>query len=257
MNQLRNVLVFFGIVGALGTGCVIEVANRSTYDSCSTSDSCGGTSSCAPVTFNASTTQGSLCTFTCSALSPCPSGGLCVVATGGRGQCYRPCTSDLACGYATVCRSVTTSTGAAQICVPNTVGGAPACGALGQTCCAGNSCSGGLTCSGGTCARGVTAYQSCTPAGSTCSDGTSCIQALARGQTTPVGNTCTAICPGGAASMCPGYVPGQVECVNITGNPSMFQCVRLCNSAADCSAYGTQCLMVTSAGGAQIRICAP
>lgn len=299
MINLRNVLVFVGILGALGTGCVIDVSSRGAYDSCSAGDTCSfGTICQASGVVVSGRAQGSLCTETCTpGISTCSAGGetgVCVLTSAGTSQCFRSCSGpgSVLCGSGASCVAAGSSaTGSLYVCVPTPgTGTTVTCGASGQSCCAGSVCNSGLACGtgnicgtpcglsgqsccpGSTCTTGLscgmnglcgsttrpaTAYVSCTPAGSTCTDGTTCIQALAQSPTTPVGNTCTAICSSGAASMCPGYVPGQVECVNLTGNPSMFQCVRLCNAASDCAPYNTQCLSVVSGGGSTIRICAP
>lgn len=78
----------------------------------------------------------------------------------------------------------------------------------------------------------------------------------ARSPDASVATVCTATCPTGLASACPGYVAGQVECVNLPGDMP-FQCVRLCNTANDCTAFGTQCIQVVSKTGNTIRVCAP
>jgi hypothetical protein len=259
MKRLTNIL---GLLGLLGTGCVVEVgASRGAYQGCDPGDLCAAGLSCSPITAVGGVAR-NMCTATCTVGGLCPAGGTCIVnGATGLGQCFLGCASSPAiCPSSTVCGQ-TNTTPPLAICVAGTTG--TACGGAGQACCSGNACSAGLTCQGGSCAMTTVAqpYQSCSPPGAPCAGGTACLQALARGMGTPQGNTCTITCTSGQAAMCPGYVPGaavqSVECVNLTGNPTMFQCVRLCNSGADCTPYGSQCLQVTAGGGAPIRICAP
>ena len=230
--NLRGLLTSIGLASALATGCVVNVATQSEYQNCSPGQTCSGLSDCITTNADLGTgTFGYFCSATCTpGAAACPGiGAICVAsAAGGAGVCHQPCVAGT-CPVGQTCFMVGGTS--VQVCVPGIASVVPP-----------------VT---------TRAYQACRPAGSTCSDGTQCIPALAQGPATPQGNTCTVTCPSGLASSCPSFVPGQVECVNLTGNPSMFQCVRLCNSTPDCAAYGTQCLQVTAGGGAQIRICAP
>ena len=117
MKALRGLWVLLGL---LGTGCVVDVTTtRNVYESCAVSEGCAGSSACLVVPYN-NGVAGRLCTITCSPGTACFGNGFCVADPGQiAGHCYRPCTTDIDCGYATVCRSVG-STLSAQVCVPNT-----------------------------------------------------------------------------------------------------------------------------------------
>lgn len=220
-----------GLVCSTSGVCVVGPTGRAFYEACGAGEACAG-GTCLAVGFTASG-SGNLCTQACASQADCPGGGLCVGGTTGGNTCYRTCptSSSAECLTGTVCRSVTDITGQAfNICVPGT---------------------GGTTL--------PNPYQLCTPVGGTCAGGTTCMATNTGGQP-----QCTRICPRGDARMCPGYAPGAVqqvvECANLTGNPSMFQCVRLCNSGtdADCvSIPGTRCRQVLSGTGAMLFMCIP
>lgn len=259
--KLRDLFLTIGFVGVYGAGCVIEVS-RSPYEPCSAGDLCSGATSCQSSAYTVSGTgPANICTSSCTAGSSCPTNGsgygsACVInPTSGLGQCLQSCRSDANCSFGTRC-AILPTTPAIQACVPSGTGTPVTCGGSGQTCCSGNACSAGLSCISGTCQSLPQPYQSCTPVGAQCAGGTTCVQAQARAPGGAVGNTCTAACPTGVASTCPGFVAGQVECVNLPGDMP-FQCMRLCNAASDCTPYSTQCLQVVTKTGNTIRVCAP
>jgi hypothetical protein len=71
---------------------------------------------------------------------------------------------------------------------------------------------------------------------------------------------CTATCSGGQASMCPrptdpAFASRSFNCYMLQGS-STGQCYLDCVGGQSCPA-GTQCVMTTSATGAQVQICAP
>lgn len=283
--KLRDLFLTVGLLGVYGAGCVIEVA-RSPYEPCNAGDACSSGTVCQAATVTTNGSPANVCTVSCTPGSSCPtttSGllGLCVL-TGSRGQCMANCRSDADCS-AFSSRCVTAPGSTALVCAP--IGsGTAACGASGQTCCSGNTCGSGLSCvsgtcqvpcgasgqaccGGSTCGTGLSCvsnvcqalpvpYQTCTPVGAQCAGGATCMTAQARAPGMAVGNFCSAACPTGLASSCPGFVAGQVECVNLPGDMP-FQCMRLCTTANDCTAFGTQCLEVVSKTGNTIRVCAP
>ena len=240
--KIRDLFLSMSVMAAFGGGCVLEVATRNAYEGCSSGDSCGGGTSCAPAT-NSVNSQAYLCTATCSLGTVCPAYGsgsifppTCVInGATGLGQCYDTCGSDADCGSGTTCRNAPGTP--ALICMP--IGaGTPIQPTL------------------------LPAYTACSTAGA-CASGTSCMTSMFTRAGQATGNLCTIACTSGNAAMCPGYVPGaaiqSVECVAPAGNPSLAQCMRLCNLAngnRDCAPYQATCSAVAMAAGT-LSVCVP
>lgn len=292
---LRGVVVSLCLFSVLGSGCVIDVV-RGPYESCPNGESCSSGTVCLPASFTLNGSAGSLCSVQCTSGSQCPTSvygsgyaPTCVVnASSGQGLCYDTCLSNGDCGIGTRCAQIPGTIN--RICVP--LGSGSTCGAAGQPCCGGNACTVGLTCNGGVCSAappcggngqacctgaspcttglacnaGVCApaptrqpYQKCDAAVDVCGDGTTCVQSIAQVAGKSRGTACTRTC-GGAASNCPGYLPGaqrqSVECMNFTGNIAESQCFRLCETQNDCVDYNTTCTAFMMPTG-QIRVCVP
>lgn len=109
---------------------------------------------------------------------------------------------------------------------------------------------------GDSAAAALPIYGACA-AGMDCMPPTTCQQVALRGDGGAFGTICTAACPGGDARMCPGYVAGQVECVNAAEDPSAFRCVRICSADPDCATLGLRCRQTTLAGGVGASVCLP
>lgn len=234
MNKTRGYLLSLGIAITMATGCVVEVDDTpDQYEACSgTGGACLGGTTCLSSPYTTSGNPAAFCTRTCLPGSQCPSNlarpTSCVVAAGSaQGTCFENCNSNIDCRAGMACGDI----GGVRICIPSN--GAPA----GPTT--------------------LQPYNRCPVTNGVCGGGSNCMQSLFQFPGQPQGSTCTAICPGGDARMCPGYVPGQVECVNATGNPAMFMCVRLCTDDSQCAPFGTRCGMVTLGGGVQNRVCIP
>lgn len=269
--NLRGVVVSLGLFSALGSGCVIDIV-RGPYEACPNGESCSAGTACLPASFTLNGGTGAICSVNCNRGEQCPSSiygsslpPTCVVsASTGQGLCYDTCLGNGDCGIGTRCARIPGT--ANNICVP--LGGgsvAPTCGGTNQPCCTGNACSVGLVCgASGVCGAPVanrTAYQKCdVAAGDTCAVGTSCIPSTAQVAGKSRGSACTIGCSSGAATSCPGYLPGAprqvVECVNFTGNLAEAQCFHLCETQNDCTAYNTTCTAFMMPTG-QIRVCVP
>lgn len=302
--NLRNIVVGLGLVAVFGTGCIVEVV-RGPYEGCKVGEACSNGTVCTAASFTSSGAPANFCSVNCTRGEQCPvspygSGyaPTCVVsASAGTGLCYDSCLSNIDCGVGTQC-SLVPGTGvgtipAVRICVPTStvsaacgaagqsccagsvcatglacnagVCAAPvACGAAGQACCVGNVCNGGLACNGGACAAAVTAnrtpYQKCNTATDTCGGGSSCLTSIAMAAGKSLGTFCTVACPGGLPSVCPGYVAGAaqqtVTCLSLS-TPAQAQCFRLCNSQNDCTSDNTTCTMFASSTGGSVRVCVP
>ena len=267
-TNLRHLAWTLGLLGAFGTGCIVEVAHGP-YEACNAGEACSNGTSCVTATFSTNSLPGNICSSSCTSGAQCPSSvygagylPTCVVsATSGTGLCYDTCVSNADCGIGTRCARISGT--ANNICVPIGTGTA-ACGASGQACCAGNACLAGLSCNAGTCGAAATpnrtAYQKCDAATDVCASGTTCVASIAQVSGKSRGTSCTATCPSGNAMSCPGYVPGAatqtVECVNFTGNIAQAQCFRLCTSQNDCVNDNTTCTAFMMPTG-QIRVCVP
>lgn len=268
--NLRGVVVSLGLFSALGAGCVVDLV-RGPYEGCPNGESCSASTVCLPASYALTPGTGRLCSVQCTLGEQCPPSiygnplaPTCVVsASTGQGLCYDTCTSNLDCGIGTRCAWIPNTS--ARVCVP--LGGgaaAPTCGGLGQPCCSGSACSVGLACNTGVCGGSMpnrTPYQKCdVAAGDVCGGGTACIPSIAQAMGKARGSSCTRGCSTGAATSCPGYMPGatrqSVECVNFTGNLSEAQCFRLCETQNDCVDYNTTCTAFMMPTG-QIRVCVP
>jgi len=233
MTKIYKLILPVGLLIGLATGCVVEVDDTpDQYEACSgIGGACLGGSTCLSSPFTTTGGPGSFCTRRCLPGSQCPSNlgrpTACVIS-GSEGTCFENCNTNVDCRAGMVCGDL----GGVRVCVPPGSGGG----------------GGPVT---------LQPYNRCPVTNGVCGGGTNCMQSLFQFPGQPQGSTCTGICAGGDARMCPGYVPGQVECVNATGNPSMFMCVRLCTDDSQCAPFGTRCGMVTLGGGVQNRVCIP
>lgn len=238
--KIRQLILSTAVMMSLATGCIVEVSDRSAYESCSAGQACGGGTTCTSATFTTTGGNANFCTAACNAATVCPAFGsgsaylpTCVINTAGVGQCYDTCASDLDCGLGVACRSVPGVT--AQVCMPISTGTVtPTPPAI---------------------------YTSCTPAGAVCQSGTTCRPASYTRPGAAQGNTCTIPCTSGNAAMCPGYAqdPTRIECVAPGGNIANAQCMRLCNPAngdADCAPFLTRCVAIPMAAGT-LTACVP
>lgn len=304
MMNLRNVVMGLGVLAMFGTGCVVEVV-RGPYEACKAGEACSNGTVCTSASYTSSGAPANFCSTNCTRGEQCPvspygSGyaPTCVVSvSAGTGLCYDSCTANIDCAVNTQCALVpgtgVGSVPAVRICVPTSTVSA-ACGATGQSCCAGNLCSSGLVCNAGVCAAPVacggsgqaccagnacntglacnagvcttaatpnrTPYQKCATATDVCGGGTSCVTSIAQAAGKTVGTFCTTACPGGLPSVCPGYVAGAatqtVTCLSL-GTPSAAQCFRLCSTQNDCASDNTTCTAFTTSGGGSVRVCVP
>lgn len=247
-----------------GLSCAAGVCDAASstgngYATCQPGDACGASLSCQMALTTTTGGAATVCTATCSPMTACPppSNGraaVCFALSSGVGQCLAGCAADTDCAVGMRCATLPGSSTLGCLAVGE--GPMPSCGASGQACCSGDACASGLACVSGRCAAVAQPYQSCANVGAACAGGTTCMQAQVRAPTTPVGNLCTASCASGLASECPGFVAGQVECVDLPGTMPR-QCLRLCATATDCVPYGLQCLRVTTETGTMVQVCAP
>lgn len=259
-----------------GTGCVVTTTtspnNVAPYQTCNAAtDVCTGASTCvAANTAAAGYSATTFCTASCSAGTACPATSdgatpVCVILSGGSGQCYRPCSTGNTCAAGYTCSQLA---GMTPFCVPNGApSSTPPCGKVGQACCSGNSC----TQDGTACAPSVNQcvlapYAGCTNIGGTCASGTNAAGAvIATECQTPVvaGTRANGFCSTGctaAMSECPkavlpGFETRNYNCYILQGATG-GQCMLDCNTDTSCP-VGTQCNMVTTASGTQARVCIP
>lgn len=258
-------------VGIFGSGCIINVSpSRAAYDSCNTGDNCAGLTICqASRVVLAGGVAGNFCTESCSGAGSCPlsanGAGVCVIPAGtSLGQCFAPCSVGGACPAGSTCGAIPTAGGGAvNVCVPGSGGSAP-CGAAGQACCGGASCTeAGTTCaSDGVCKPA--AYVGCSAGriGAQCTDapnrtGLRVQTTCQRPQFVNAGPTgfCSAVCNGTNES-CPTFPGSTTGCYTFQGMTAPMCFVDCVNNPNICPT-GTQCVMLTSNSGAQVRVCAP
>jgi hypothetical protein len=233
--KIRQLILSTAAMMILGTGCVVEVSDRSAYESCSAGQACGGGTICQAAAISTNGGAANFCTVSCGAGGfVCPAFGsgsayapTCINSSTGIAQCYDTCASDFDCGVGTACRPVVGVPN--QVCLP--IGGAPINNPVPPA-----------------------VYTGCAPAGATCASGTTCLPTSYIRSGGVQGNTCTIACPSGDARMCPGYTqdPTRTECVAPNGNVALAQCMRLCNPAngdADCTPYLTHCAAVPMVSG--------
>jgi hypothetical protein len=260
--------------GVFGAGCIIDVGpSRAVYETCTNSASCAGLSVCRTSDIVLpGQVAGQFCTLTCSNSANCPIGatgqGICL-STGGSGRCYAPCGAGAACPLGSSCGQVMSGGVPIQVCVPGVGGGpgpGPACGAIGQPCCAGNACSdaSGACASDGICKPA--AYLGCTAA--SVEARAQCTDALTNGanrvQTTcqrpPFINAgpdgfCTAVCDGTNES-CPRFPGSTSGCYRFEGM-TVPMCFVDCATNPNVCPTGTACVELTGNTGARVRVCAP
>lgn len=226
------------LAGLFTIGCIIDVAARAEYDSCTLGDTCAGLSTCQPVGIAGAT--GRVCTYSCNPTQPnsCGGGAVCIGTSATlttAGQCYQLCTGTGTCpGFSgNVCARIDLGIGGLQTaaCIPGVSGG-------------GN-------------AQPVTTlptYAKCDGSNPTmrCSTGDACLpSAVASQPGRAIGNTCTRACT--QASDCPGGA-GFAACVN-------GRCAPSCSNpgAFDqrCGMFGTACTAATSSTGGMVSFCVP
>ncbi len=297
--SFRSVVMGLGVLAAFGSGCVVEVVHGP-YEACKAGEACSNGTVCLSASYTSNGSPANYCSVNCTRGEQCPSSPYgsayaptCVVsASAGTGLCYDSCVSNFDCGTGTQC-SLVPGTGvgtvpAVRICAPVGTGttacgasgqtccagntcisglacnagvcGAPvACGAAGQACCAGNACSGGLVCgASGSCVAASAVrnpYQKCTPTTEACSGGTTCQLSTGQAAGKSQGSFCTARCTSDAT--CPATPGGgSAACLNLTGTSGSEQCFRRCNSTTDCASDNTTCTMFNTASGA-VQVCVP
>jgi hypothetical protein len=250
--NFRGILVGLGLLGTLGTGCIVEVV-RSPYDSCTTGDACSGATRCLPATFTSNDGAASLCSAVCQVGEQCPPSswgtGLpptCVVRVGDRtGLCHDTCVTNFDCGVGTICKPIAGTT--VSVCMPIGNGTAPvSCGASGQTCCAGGTCNAGLACGAGN-VCGVP----CGGPGQACCAGNACAAGLACG----TGNVCGVPCGGAGQACCAGNA-----CTGGLGCNSASVCAAAnrtpyakCVATMDVCGGGTTCSLSTAQSAGKSR----
>jgi hypothetical protein len=273
-----------GLLGAFGTGCIVEIV-RSPYDSCTSGDSCSGATRCLQATYTSNSGPGAICSATCRVGEQCPPSSwgsrlapTCVVSvSAGGGLCYDTCVSNVDCGTGTVCATIPGVPGSPSICVP--VGGVPApvsCGVSGQACCAGNTCSAGLACgAGNVCVVPCGASGQACCAGNACSAGLACgtsgvcgVPCGGTGQACCAGNACSAGLACGAGNVCgvPCGGAGQACCAGSNmctgglGCNSSRMCATpnrtpyaKCVATMDVCSNGTSCSLSTAQSAGKSR----
>jgi hypothetical protein len=257
-------------VGIFGSGCIINVSEtRGAYDRCNIGDVCRGASTCIQSGLMVTgMTVGSLCSQSCSSGVTCPIGFAGNAPACVNNQCYSTCAGVGDCPAGNQCAAVAVAGGGAiSVCVPSGGGTGPACGDLGQPCCAGATCTAaGATCNVGrnVCAPAV--YIGCTAAsiGAACSDGPSNGNPAARVQTScvrpPFSNAgpagyCSTVCDG-TNNSCPSFPGSTTGCYSFQGMTQPMCFVDCVTNPGICPT-GTACVMLTGNTGAQVRVCAP
>ena len=127
--KIRQLILSTAAMMILGTGCVVEVSDRSAYESCSAGQACGGGTICQAAAISTNGGAANFCTVSCGAGGfVCPAFGsgsayapTCINSSTGIAQCYDTCASDFDCGVGTACRPVVGVPN--QVCLP--IGGAP------------------------------------------------------------------------------------------------------------------------------------